>query len=328
MLCRMKTYSVAHTALKISRLAYGCMRLGGTWDDAPLTPTDRARARRAIETALSHGINFFDHADIYYRGKTEIVFADALRELGVPRTSVILQSKCGIRLADTPAPGAPTRFDFSYAYILDAVQHILERLQTEYLDLLLLHRPDALVEPEEVARAFDALHQRGMVRHFGVSNHTAAQIQLLQKFVSQPIVTNQVQVNLLHADLIDDGLFFNVTPRGYTGLGGTLDYCRANDILIQAWAPLAGGALIEPAPDASERARAVAALIADIAHARNTTREALALAWLLKHPAPIQPILGTTQPERLAACCRADKVTLSREEWYLLLQTARGASVP
>ncbi len=324
----MNTYALANAGLRVSRLAYGAMRLGGAWDDSPLTATDRARARRVLERALSHGVNFFDHADIYYRGKSEIVFADALRELGVPRESVIIQSKCGIRLADTPAPGTPTRFDFSYAYIMDAAQGILKRLQTDYLDLLLLHRPDALMEPAEVARAFDALQERGMVRHFGVSNHTAAQIHLLQKYLRQPLVVNQVELNLLHADLIDDGLFFNTTPRAYAGIGGTLDYCRANAILIQAWAPLAGGALTDPAPDAPARTRAAAALLADIAHARNTTREALALAWLLKHPAPIQPIIGTTQPERLDACCRADEVTLSREEWYLLLQTARGASVP
>jgi predicted oxidoreductase len=324
----MHTYSLAHTELKISRLAYGCMQIGGTWDDAPLTSIDRARARNVVERALAHGINFFDHADIYCRGKSEIVFADALRELGVKRESIILQSKCGIRFADTPASGAPTRFDFSYTHIMDAVQGSLQRLQTEYLDILLLHRPDALVEPAEVARAFDELQQRGMVRHFGVSNHTWAQIELLKKFVRQPLVVNQVEINLLHADLLDDGLFFNTAPRPYTGIGGTLDYCRAHDMLIQAWAPVAGGALTNPAPNVDARTRATAALIADIAHARNTTREAIALAWLLKHPAPIQPILGTTKPERVTDSCRTDEITLTREEWYLLLQTARGAPVP
>ena len=328
MLCPMNTYPLAETGLNLSRLGYGCMQIGGTWDNAPLTSIDRTRARSVIERALAHGINFFDHADIYCGGKSETVFADALRELGVKRESILLQSKCGIRFADTPAPGAPARFDFSYAHIMDAVQGSLKRLQTEYLDLVLLHRPDALVEPEEVARAFDELHQRGMVRHFGVSNHTAAQIQLLKKFVRQPLLVNQVEINLLHADLIDDGLFFNTTPRPYTGIGGTLDYCRLNDILIQAWAPVAGGALTNPAPNADARTRAVAALIADIAHARNTTREAIALAWLLRHPAPIQPLLGTTKPERVTDSCRADEITLTREEWYLLLQTARGVPVP
>lgn len=304
------------------------MQIGGTWDDAPLTSIDRARARNVVERALAHGINFFDHADIYCRGKSERVFADALRELGVKRESIILQSKCGIRFADTPAPGAPARFDFSYEHIMQSVQGSLKRLQTDYLDILLLHRPDALVEPAEVARAFDELQQRGMVRHFGVSNHTWAQIELLKKFVAQPLVVNQVEINLLHTDLIDDGLFFNTAPRAYSGIGGTLDYCRAHDMLIQAWAPVAGGALTNPAPNADARTRAIAALIADIAHARNTTREAIALAWLLKHPAPIQPILGTTKPERVTDSCRADEITLTREEWYLLLETARGASVP
>lgn len=328
MLSRMQTYTLPQTDLKISRLAYGCMKLGGEGNDAPLTARDRARARDVIECALERGINFFDHADVYGRGKAEAAFGEALRELGVAREKIIIQTKCGIRLADTPAPGAPTRFDFSYAYLMDAAQASLKRLQTEYLDLLLLHRPDALAQPEEIARAFDALHQRGMVRYFGVSNHTAAQIQLLRKFVAQPLVVNQVELNLLRADLIDEGLFFNTAPRAYTGAADTLDYCRVNDILIQAWASVAGGALINPALNAAARVRAVAALIADIAHARNTTREALALAWLLRHPAPIQPILGTTNLEHLAACCRADDITLTREEWYLLLQTARGAPVP
>lgn len=324
----MKSYSLTHTGLQISRLAYGCMQIGGTWDDAPLTSIDRARARNVVERALSHGINFFDHADIYCRGKSETVFADALRELGVKRESIILQSKCGIRFADTPAPGTPARFDFSYAHIIETVQGSLSRLQTDYLDILLLHRPDALVEPEEVARAFDELEQRGMVRHFGVSNHTTAQIQSLKKFVTQPLVANQVEVNLLHADLIDDGLFFNTAPRPYSGIGGTLDYCRLNGMLIQAWAPVAGGALTNPAPNADARTRAAAALIAELAHAKNTTREAIALAWLLRHPAPIQPILGTTKPERVTDSCRADEIELTREEWYLLLETARGTSLP
>lgn len=324
----MNTYSLAHTGLQISRLAYGCMQIGGTWDDAPLTSIDRARARSVVERALSHGINFFDHADIYCRGKSETVFADAVRELGIQRESIILQSKCGIRFADTPSPGAPARFDFSYAHIMETVQGSLARLQTDYLDILLLHRPDALVEPQEVARAFDELEQRGMVRHFGVSNHTPAQIQLLKKFVTQPLVANQVEVNLLHAELIDDGLFFNTAPRPYSGIGGTLDYCRSNDMLIQAWAPVAGGALTNPPPNADARTRAAAARIAELARAKNTTREAIALAWLLRHPAPIQPILGTTRPERVTDSCRADEIELTREEWYLLLETARGTSLP
>jgi predicted oxidoreductase len=328
MLCGMKTYPLAHTELKISRLAYGCMQIGGTWDDAPLTSYDRARARNVIERALAHGINFFDHADIYCHGKSETVFAHALRELGVPRDRIILQSKCGIRFADDVTPGSPTRFDFSYEHILRTVEGSLQRLQTDYLDILLLHRPDALVEPEEVAHALDELHRAGKVRYFGVSNHTAAQITLLQKFVQQPLLVNQVELNLLHADLIDDGLFFNTAPRPYTGIGGTLDFCRANGMLIQAWAPVANGLLFNPPEDAPANVRRVAGLIAQMARAKNTTPEAIALAWLLRHPAPIQPILGTTRPERVADSCRADEIELTREEWYFLLETARGRAVP
>ena len=325
---RMKTYPIPNTPLRATCLAYGCMQIGGTWDRAPLTSIDRARARSVIERALAHGINFFDHADIYCRGKSETVFAEALREMKIARDTLILQTKCGIRFADDPDAGIPERFDFSYEHIIEAVEGSLRRLQTDYLDILLLHRPDALIEPQEVARAFDELHRAGKVKFFGVSNHTWAQIALLKKYVAQPLVVNQVELSLLRADLIDDGMFFNTSPRAYTGIGGTLDYCRANDILIQAWAPVANGKLFNPAHDASPTIKRVAGLIAHMAQMKNTTHEAVALAWLLKHPAPIQPILGTTNPERITASCRADEIELTREEWYALLKAARGQALP
>lgn len=321
----MKTYTLSTTQLEITRLAYGCMQIGGSWSDAPLTADIRAAATRAVASALEQGINFFDHADIYCRGKSETVFSEALRELKVARDTLILQSKCGIRFPDGDNP---ERFDFSYEHIMRTVEGSLRRLQTDYLDILLLHRPDALVEPQEVARAFDELHQKGMVRHFGVSNQTTDQIELLKKFVRQPIVVNQVEISLLHADLIDDGMYFNTTPRPYTGIGGTLDYCRKNDILLQAWAPVAKGQLVNPSPDASDNVKAAAALVASMAQAKNTTPEAIAFAWLLRHPAGIQPIIGTTKPERIAASALSDGIELSREEWYALLKSARGYGLP
>lgn len=324
----MKTYTLLPHKLVVTRLAYGCMKIGGSWSDTPMTKEERGQAARVVQTALDRGITFFDHANIYCRGKSEAVFGEIMREMKLARDAILLQSKCGIRFGDDPNPGDPERFDYSYQHIVQSVEGSLRRLQTDYLDILLLHRPDALVEPQEVARAFDELHRAGKVKFFGVSNHTWAQIAFLKKYVTQPLIVNQVEINLLHADLIDDGMFFNTAPRPYTGIGGTLDYCRANDMLIQAWAPVANGKLFNPPQDASTNAKRVAGLIAHMAQSKGTTKEAIALAWLLKHPAPIQPILGTTNPERVAASVLADEIELTREEWYALLKAARGGSLP
>ncbi len=327
-LYHMKTYSIPNTALHGTRLAYGCMQIGGTWDNAPLTSIDRARARNVIEGALAHGINFFDHADIYCRGKSETVFAEALREMKIARDTLILQSKCGIRFPDEPNAGDPLRYDFSYEHIMRSVEGSLRRLQTDYLDILLLHRPDVLMQPEEIARAFDELHQAGKVKYFGVSNQNWAHIELLKKFVRQPLIVNQLQLSLVHAELIADGLYFNRSSMSYTGITGTLDYCRANDILIQAWAPVANGRLINPPENAETNVKRAAGLIAHMAQMKNTSPEAIALAWLLRHPAQIQPILGTTKPERVAASCLADEIELTREEWYALLRAAQPEPLP
>jgi predicted oxidoreductase len=324
----MNTYSLPHTDLRISRLAYGCMNLGGSWNHTPPVASEKQTAAHLIEIALEQGINFFDHADIYTRGKSEAVFGEVLAASPGLRGTIILQSKCGIRFADDPVPGVPGRYDFRYAHILLSVEDSLRRLQTDYLDILLLHRPDPLGEPEEVARAFDELHKSGKVRYFGVSNHTAGQIALLQKYIHQPLVANQVELNLLHAGLIAEGILANQDGTPYTAAMGTLDYCRLNGIMIQAWAPVAGGKLISPPGEADAATQRAAALIAQLAAEKSTSKEAIALAWLLRHPAKIQPIIGTTNHARLIASCAADAVTLSREEWYGLLAAARGKPVP
>jgi predicted oxidoreductase len=323
-----KTYRIPHADLEVTRIAYGCMKIGGRWDRDPITGDERARAERAVMAAVEQGITLFDHADIYCMGKSEEVFGDILRATPGLRDRILIQSKCGIRFANDPNPGDPHRFDFSYQHIVHSVEGSLKRLQTDRLDILLLHRPDALVEPEEVARAFDDLHRAGKVRFFGVSNHTPWQIALLQKHVAQPLIANQVELSLLHADLIDDGIVANQQPHGYTASAGTLDYCREQGILVQAWGPVAGGRLFDPQRQQDERAQQTAALVAKLAQARGTTPEAIALAWLLRHPAGIQPIIGTVEPARMAAFCAADALTLSREEWYELFVTARGAPLP
>lgn len=319
-----KRYPLPHTNLHISRIAYGCMNLS-SWNHEPVTEAEKEAAVEVILSAYEAGINLFDHADIYAYGKAESAFAAVWREL--PRDKIVLQSKCGIILADDPRYEGPGRYDSSYEHIVHAVEGSLSRLQTDYLDILLLHRPDPLLEPAAVARAFSDLAHAGKVHHFGVSNHSAAQIALLRQHLEQPLVVNQLEVSVLHPYLFESGVMVNI-PDGETArVGGLLDYCRQHDILVQAWSPVAGGRLFDPVADAPA-AREVADLIARLAAEKGTTKEAIALSWLLRHPAGIQPIIGTTRPERVEASVRADDVELSREEWYALFIAGRGAALP
>ena len=322
----MKTYPLTD-GLATSRIGYGCMHLSRAWDATPVTADERRNAQRLVETALAHGITLFDHADIYARGKSERVFGDVLRASPGLRARMVLQSKCGIRFADDP-PGTPQRYDFSHDHLVASVDGSLARLGVEYLDVLLLHRPDALVEPEEVARAFDALHASGKVRHFGVSNHTPGQIELLRRHVRQPLVANQVEISLLHLPLIDEGVVANTTGHAYASAAGTLDYCRLHDIRVQAWSPLASGKLASTSEFSDPVIRETATLLRQLGDAKGVAPEAIQLAWLLRHPAGIQPIVGTTDAVRLVACAAADEVQLSREEWYALFTAARGGRVP
>lgn len=322
----MKTYPLAD-GLSASRIAYGCMHLSRAWDASPVTAEERRLAQRLVETALANGITLFDHADIYAHGKSEQVFGDVLRGSPGLRDRMVLQSKCGIRFADDP-PGTPQRYDFSHAHIVASVDGSLARLGVERLDVLLLHRPDTLVEPEEVARAFDDLHAAGKVRHFGVSNHTTGQIDLLRRHVRQPLVAHQVEISLLHHHLIDEGVVANTTGHAYASAAGTLDHGRLHGIRMQAWSPLAGGKFATASEFSDPVVRDTSALLRRLADAKGAAPEAIQLAWLLRHPAGIQPIVGTTDPVRLAACCAADDVELSREEWYALFTAARGGQVP
>lgn len=320
----MKTLRIPHTEHEVSRIACGCMHLSRAWDDTAITAAEISTTLKLIETALEQGITLFDHADIYARGKSEQLFGEALRQMPELRGRIVLQSKCGIRVAGDPDANSPARYDFSRGHIVRSVEGSLKRLDTDHLDVLLLHRPDPLMEPAEVARAFDQLQSSGKVLHFGVSNHNAAQISLLQEHLEQPLVVNQVELSLLHHQMISDGILFN--QPGDTGAGRTLDYCREYGIMIQAWSPLAGGRLSADA--AAKDLRPAAQLVAQLAEAKDVAPEAILLAWLLKHPAGIQPIIGTTNPDRLVASCQADAIELSREEWYALLAAARGLGLP
>ncbi len=324
----MKTYKLANTDLEVSRIAYGCMALGGSWDSAPHGDDEVRRAIEIVTAAVEAGINLFDHADIYARGKSETVFAEVLRALPGLRERIVIQSKCGIRFPDTPEVGTPGRYDFSHDYIVNSAEASLRRLGIEQMDILLLHRPDPLMEPDEVARAFEALHGAGKVRYFGVSNFSASQVTLLQRSVAPPLVVNQLEISLLHHHLISEGIGINQTGYPYAATTGTLDFCRLHDLRVQAWTPVARGKIFAPESGAPEQLLAVANTIDELAKALGTSREAIALAWLLRHPAGIQPVVGTANPDRLRDSCKADSVDLSREAWYELLEAARGKPVP
>ena len=316
----MQTYRLGTSDLNVSRIGYGCMLIGGSWDDAPLTDSMRQTARQSVQTALDAGVNFFDHADIYCNGKSETVFGELCKDSPHLRQQIYLQTKCGIRSG---------RYDFSYEHIVHSVEGSLKRLQTDYIDVLLLHRPDPLVEPGEVARAFDELSQSGKVRWFGVSNHTAAQMELLRKFLNQPIVTDQVEFNLIHTQLLDEGIVFNQNNQRLTRNEGVMEYCRLHNITLQAWSPLAGGRLAgNPRPDDGPHIQNASELVSQMAKDKGVSREAILTAWILHHPARIQPLPGTTNPERILAASEADRVSLTREEWYRLFIAGRGENLP
>jgi predicted oxidoreductase len=266
-----------------------------------------------VHTAIEGGINFFDHADIYGGGQSEARFAEALGMTPQLRETIILQSKCGIRQG---------MFDFSKEHILEAVDGSLKRLQTEYLDVLLLHRPDTLVEPEEVAEAFTILEEAGKVRYFGVSNQNPMQIELLKKFVRQPLIINQLQLSITNTGMIDAGINVNMEiDPSIDRDGSILDYCRLHDITIQPWSPFQYGFfegvfLDNPKfPDLNQK-------IDELAAAKGVANTAIAIAWLLRHPARMQPIIGTTNADRVRDICRASDITLSRQEWYEIYRAA------
>ncbi|MGV3294074.1 aldo/keto reductase [Streptococcus pluranimalium] len=289
---------IGQTGVKGSRIALGAMRMNAL---------DVKEAEKVIATSVDNGINFFDHADIYGGGESEIRFRDALKNLDVNREDLILQSKCGIRKGF---------FDFSKDHILASVDGILERLGTDYLDFLVLHRPDTLWEPEEVAEAFNHLTSTGKVRHFGVSNQNRSQMEFLQSYLDKPLAVNQLQLSPVHAPMISSGLEVNMTTSGANDRdGGIIDYCRFNKITIQAWSPfqidLSKG-LFSGNPDYKE----LNATISTLAEKYGVSDEAIIVAWILRHPAKIQTIVGSMNPERITRIADAEKVDLTRPEWY------------
>ena len=299
----MQTINITNGPEGASRLIMGCMRM-------PALSTEDAA--KMIETAVSLGINFFDHATCYGDGEAETRFGDAIALTDVKREDLIIQSKCGLRFDKQI-------FDWRKSNIIESVDGILKRLKMEYLDVLLLHRPDLLYDPEQIAQAFDELESSGKVRHFGVSNTMPMQIELLKKYVKQPLKINQLQVSIEQSQLIDQGLYMNnkTTEMSVMRDGSALDYCRLNDITIQAWSPLQYGmfkGMFIDNPDFPELNKA----LGELAEKYGATKAAIAIAWILRHPAKMQVIAGTMNPVHLTEMAEADRIELTHEEWYRL----------
>ncbi len=293
-----KTITIANGELTVSSIILGCMRI---------TRISKKEASNLVSTALEAGINFFDHADVYSDGKCEEVFAEAVNMTPAVREKIILQTKCGIGKGS---------YDFSKEHILDAVNGSLKRLKTEYLDVLLLHRPDALVEPEDVAEAFALLHSSGKVRYFGVSNHNPMQIELLNRYMNHRIIFNQLQLSITNTGMLDSGLNVNMKNEPSVNRDGSImDYCRLNDITVQAWSPFQYG-FFEGVFLDNEKFPVLNKKIDEIAALKGVPNTAVAVAWILRHPAGIQVIVGTTNASRLKDMAKATDITLSRQEWY------------
>lgn len=296
--------NIGQTGIQATRIALGCMRM---------SDLEGKQAEEVVGTALDLGINFFDHADIYGGGLSELRFRDAIKHLNVNRDKMIIQSKCGIREG---------YFDFSKEYILSSVDGILERLGTEYLDFLILHRPDVLVEPEEVAEAFTKLRAEGKVKHFGVSNQNRFQMELLQSYLDEPLAVNQLQLSPAHTPMFDAGLNVNMLNKASIEHDdGIVDYCRLKRVTIQAWSPfqidLSRGLFVNH-PDYKE----LNETIAKLAKNYNVSSEAIVIAWILRHPAQIQAIVGSMNPSRLKAIDKANDIALTHEEWYDIYRSA------
>jgi predicted oxidoreductase len=271
----------------------------------------------------------FDHADIYKMGKAETIFGGILKDRPDLRENIVIQSKCGIRFREGDAPH---RFDFSKNHILNSVDGILKRLNIDYLDILLLHRPDPLVEPEEVAEAFELLKTSGKVRNFGVSNMSAVQINLLSSYCSDPLIVNQLEMSLKRIDWLEQGILVNQKAGTEINFAdGIIEHCRLEDIQIQAWAPLAYGVYsgreMENVTKADLQTKE---LVQKLATEKGTTPEAIVLGWLMRHPAMIQPVVGTTNPDRIKNCQDSVRQSelMTREEWYSLYTTSRGKKMP
>ena len=307
-----------------SSLAFGCMGLGGSWDKNSITATEIKKAHAVVDAAIDSNITLFDHADIYTLGKAEQVFGEVLKARPELRDLISIQSKCAIRFEDDLGP---KRYDSSSEWIYKSVENSLSRLKIEQLDILMLHRPDPLMEPELIAQAFDTLYASGKVKNFGVSNMQHHQISFLSSELSQPLVVNQVELSLSHLAWIEEGVTSGNAGEPYAT--GTIEYCRQNKIQLQSWGCLSQG--LFSGRDISKEPlhiQKTAELVKRLAAQYQVSKEAVVLSWLKRHPANIQPVIGTTSIERIKACAEVDRIDLSREHWYALWVSARGHELP
>lgn len=300
----MKQIKLGSTSLEVSQVALGCMRM---------SELSLNNAVKVLETSLENGINFFDHADIYGKGEAEKIFAQAVKETSIPREKMIIQSKCGIR---------DGFYDFSKEHILNSVDGILDRLKTDYLDVLALHRPDTLMEPTEIAEAFDILQSSGKVRYFGVSNQGPMQVELIERAINQKLMVNQLQFGLKHAGMVAYGMNNNMeNEAGIYRDGGILEYSRLKKMTIQAWSPYQFG-YFDGVFLGNSQFKKLNDVIDEMAHKYSVTDTGIATAWINRHPANIQTIIGTMNPSRIEAVALASEINLSREDWYKLYQAS------
>jgi predicted oxidoreductase len=314
----MKTQTIGRSSQVSSRLAYGCMRYAGSWNPAEVTPEKQAHGRRCIFTAYDAGYTFFDHADIYCAGMCETIFGQALAEKPAMRDKILVATKCGIRFPGDPEPTSPHRYDFSAEHILRSAERSLKRLNTDVIDIYQLHRPDLLMNPPEIAEAFDKLKKSGKVREFGVSNFLPSFLSALQAHCSMPLVVNQVEIHLARLDCFYDG---------------TLDQCLEKTITPLSWSPLGGGRLgaghqVDPKDPRRDVMTKLLATMDEVAGRYGVSRTVIACAFLMKHPTGIIPIVGSTDPDHIRDAVKADEIDLTREEWYRLLVAARGKGLP
>ena len=314
----MQAIQLGKSSLTGSRLAYGCWRIAGSLEAGKVTSEAQAAGRKAVIAAFEAGYTLFDLADIYCEGVCEKIFGHVLKEVAGMRKRVVIATKCGIRKKGDPNPDSPYRYDFSAEHIIRSCEHSLGRLGVDTIDLYQLHRPDYLGDPVEVAAAFGKLHKSGKVREFGVSNFRPSQLAALQRVCPMPMIANQVEMSLMKLDCLQDG---------------TLDQCLAEQITPMAWSPLAGGRLVDTGPidlqtaDHAHRIH-IRETLDLVARERGVTRSVAALAWLLKHPASVVPIVGSTHPERLRDAVNATEIELTRDEWYRLMEAAHGQRLP
>jgi predicted oxidoreductase len=284
------------------------MRIAGTWNPAEITADRREQAYQALLAAYESGYTLFDHADIYCRGGCESLHGELMKQVPSMRDEIVIATKCGVRFKDDPA-GSVGKYDFSYEHIVGACERSLARLGIETIDIYQLHRPDVLMDPGEVARAFEKLHSDGKVRFFGVSNFTPSYVSTLQQALPFKLVVNQVEISLLHRDCFFDG---------------TLDQCLREQVMPLSWSPLAGGRLSDISETDDEKLLALFDEMDAVAAIYGFDRSTLALAWLLKHPSGIVPIVGSRDPAKIKWATQAAEVELSREDWYRLLVAAQG----